>query len=169
MVTPRQDEAPRAYSAATGAPITALLPPAGGEIARQEVVGHPTFAYVGPSPQLWMDLNRPLPTYHFRFDDPGRTDVHAAQSTGQIIQRRPFFWRVFVPFLDVHTFAFTGIKVVDVTLLALFQLAVLTLIATGWRLQFHGRPASRDAQARGDSPAVGTGVAADDRVAAARA
>jgi len=167
VVTPRQDEAPRVFSAATGAPIEALTPAQAGEIARQEVVGKPSFVYVGPSPQLWMDLNRPLPTYHFRFDDPGRTDVYVAQSTGQVIQRRPFFWRLFGPFLAVHTFAFTGNKVVDVTLLALFQLAVLGMIATGWRLQFHGKRASHETPAQGGAAAAGTPAAAGDRAAGA--
>lgn len=151
LITPRLDEAPRVFAAATGAPITALPPDVAGEIARQEVVGRPSFVYVGPSPQLWTDLNRPVPTYRFRFDDPGNTDVYVAQSSGQIVQRRPFFWRLFEPFLAVHTFAFTGKQVVDLMVLALFQLAVLALIATGWRLQFPGRRATSDAAAAASS------------------
>jgi hypothetical protein len=138
VVTPRMDEAPRVFTV-TGAPIDSLEPSVAGEIARQEVVGKPSFIYVGPSPQMWMDLNRPLPTYHFRFDDPGQTDVYVTQNTAQVIQRRPWFWRMFGPFLSVHMFAFTGNKILDMLLLATFQLAVLGMIATGWRVRFPGR------------------------------
>ncbi len=145
VVTPRMDEAPRVF-AATGEPIDALSPAAAGEIARQEVVGKPSFVHVGASPQLWMDLNRPLPTYQFRFDDPGTTDVYVAQNTGQIIQRRPWFWRMFGPFLAVHMFAFTGNKVLDMILLAIFQLMVLAMIGTGLRVRFPGKRAARQVE-----------------------
>lgn len=137
VVTSRMDEAPRVF-AVSGAPIDSLDPAVAGEIARQEVIGKPSFVYVGTSPQMWMDLNRPLPTYQFRFSDPGQTDVYVAQNTGQVIQRRPWFWRMFGPFLAVHMFAFTGNKVLDMVLLAGFQLAVLGMIATGWRVRFPG-------------------------------
>lgn len=147
LVTSRLDEAPRVFAALTGAPIAALATAVAGEIARQEVVGKPSFVYVGTSPQLWMDLNRPLPTYHFRFSDPGRTDVYVAQNTGQVIQRRPWFWRMFGPFLAVHMFAFTGNQALDMALLAAFQLAVLGMIATGWRLQFPGKRGTREVPA----------------------
>lgn len=138
LVTQRLDEEPLVFAAATADPIKALAPDVAGEIARQEVVGKPSFKFAGSAPQLWMDLNRPVATYHFRFDDPGRTDVYVAQNTGQIIQRRPWFWRMFGPFLAVHMFSFTGNKPVDMTLLVSFQLAILGMIATGWRLQFPG-------------------------------
>lgn len=138
VLTSRMDEAPRVF-AASGAPINALDPAVAGEIARQEVIGKPSFVYVGKSPQMWMDLNRPLPTYQFRFNDPGQTDVYVAQNTAQVIQRRPWFWRMFGPFLAVHMFTFTGNKVVDMSLLAAFQLAVLGMIATGWRVRFPGK------------------------------
>jgi hypothetical protein len=139
LVTPRKDEPPRVFAAATGEPIGALAPEVAGAIAREEVVGKPEFFYVGPTPQLWMDLNRPVPTYRFRFRDPGSTDVYVAQGSGEVVQRRPYFWRLFDPFLAVHMFAFTGVKALDMALLALFQLSVLTAIVTGWRLQFPGR------------------------------
>ncbi len=138
LITTRLDHEPLVFAAESGAPIQVLAPEVAGEIARQEVIGKPPFKFVGSSPQLWMDLNRPVPTYQFRFDDPGRTDVYVAQKTGQIIQRRPKFWRMFGPFLAVHMFTFTGNKPVDMTLLATFQLAILGMIATGWRLQFPG-------------------------------
>jgi hypothetical protein len=147
LVTSRLDEAPRVV-AASGAPIDTLDPALAGEIAREEVVGKPSFVFVGSSPQMWMDLNRPLPAYQFRFNDPGQTDVYVAKNTGQVIQRRPWFWRMFGPFLTVHMFAFTGNKVVDMTLLATFQLAVLGMIATGWRVRFPGK------QGRGKNAAL---------------
>lgn len=153
VVTSRMDEAPRVFAAATGVPIETLAPAVAGEIVRHEVVGKPSFIYAGTSPQLWMDLNRPVQTYQFRFDDPGRTDVYVAQNTGQIIQRRPFFWRMFGPFLAVHMFSFTGIKAVDVTFLALFQLAMLGMITTGWRLQFPGTRDLREVR-EPDSPSA---------------
>lgn len=154
VVTSRMDEAPKVFAAATGERIAALGPAVAGEIARHEVIGKPTFVFVDTSPQLWMDLNRPLPTYRYRFNDPGLTDVYVAQSTGQVIQRRPWFWRMFGPFLALHTFAFTGIKWLDVTLLAAFQLAVLGLVATGWRLRFRGTLGPV-----GASPALGSSAA----------
>lgn len=138
VVTTRMDEAPRVF-AESGAAMNSLDPAVAGEIARQEVIGKPSFIYVGKSPQMWMDLNRPVPTYQFRFNDPGQTDVYVDQTTGQVIQRRPWFWRMFGPFLAVHMFEFTGNKVVDVGLLASFQLAVLAMIATGWRVRFPGK------------------------------
>ncbi len=155
LVTTRLDEEPLVFATKTGAPIKALAPEVAGEIARQEVVGRPSFKFVGSAPQLWMDLNRAVATYHFRFDDPGRTDVYVAQNTGQIIQRRPWFWRMFGPFLAVHMFSFTGNKPVDMTLLVTFQLAILGMIATGWRLQFPGTRARRDIVSVDLSPAGG--------------
>lgn len=142
LVTPRLDREPHVFDGATGAPIEALSPAIAGAIAQHEVIGNPSYFYVGPGEQLWMDLNRPLAVYRFRFDDPGSTDVYVSQNTGQIIQRRPYFWRLFGPFLAVHMFSFTGKPVIDMTVLALFQLAVLLLIATGWRMQFPGRGVS---------------------------
>ena len=153
LVTTRKDEPPRVLSSATGRPILALSPEVAGAIAREEVVGKPGFFYVGPSPQLWMDLNRPVPTYRFRFRDPGNSDVYVAQGSGEVIQRRPYFWRLFDPFLAVHMFAFTGVKALDMTLLVLFQLSVLTAIVTGWRLQFPGRRATISASVSQDAAA----------------
>ncbi len=154
LVTTRLDEEPLVFAAPTGAAIKALAPEVAGEIARQEVIGKPSFTFAGSAPQLWMDLNRPVATYQFRFNDPGRTDVYVAQNTGQIIQRRPWFWRVFGPFLAVHMFSFTGNKPLDMTLLVTFQLAILAMIATGWRLQFPGTRALRDT-GLGSAPAAG--------------
>ncbi|MBL0891748.1 MAG: hypothetical protein IBJ19_14195 [Gemmatimonadaceae bacterium] len=141
-ITTRLDEPPLVYSI-DGRPLGLLSPMAAGALARQEVTGTPAFTYIGSSSQLYMDLNRPVPTYQFRFDDPGQTDVFVSQATGQIIQRRPRFWRLFGPFLDTHTFSITGRKAVDTTLLAAFQLLVLGIIVTGLIVQFspfiHGK------------------------------
>lgn len=140
VVTPRLDEAPRVFDS-DGAPIESLDPAEAGEIARREVIGNPSFVFVGSEPQLYMDLNRPVPTYRFRFDDPGKTDVYVATNTGQIIQRRPRIWRWFGPLLAVHMIEVTGNKSVDVVLLAAFQLLVLGMIATGLTVFLRSRPA----------------------------
>ena len=142
-ITTRMDEPPRVVTA-SGVSMQSLTPALAGEIARQEVVGHPPFVLVGASTQLSTDLNRVLPVYRFRFDDPQRTDVYVSNTTGQVIQRRPFFWRMFGPFLAVHMFSFTGNKTFDVILLASFQLLVLGMIASGWRVRFPGKT-SREA------------------------
>lgn len=139
VVTSRLDEAPRVFDSG-GAPIDSLGPGVAGEIARHEVVGNPPFLFVGSASEMYMDLNRPVPTYRFRFDDPGKTDVYVAKNTGQIIQRRPQMWRWFGPFLAVHMFEVTGIKPVDVVLLAAFQLLVLAMIATGWTVSLRRQP-----------------------------
>lgn len=153
LISTRLDQEPLVFAAADGRAIAALPPEVAGEIARHEVVGNPTFSFIGSSPQLWMDLNRPVATYQFRFDDPGRTDVYVAQATGQIIQRRPWFWRIFGPFLAVHMLSFTGNKTVDMAVLVTFQLSILGMIATGWRLQFPGARAERD-RPGGDTVAI---------------
>jgi hypothetical protein len=152
LVTARLDQEPLVFASGTGAPIDSLAPEMAGEIARQEVIGKPSFKFIGRSTELWMDLNRQVPTYHLRFNDPGSTDVYVSEATGQIIQRRPWFWRIFGPFLAVHMFSFTGNKTVDMALLVSFQLSILGMIATGWRLHFPGKRVSRqlataDAQA----------------------
>jgi uncharacterized iron-regulated membrane protein len=146
FITPRQDERPIVFDAETGQRIDALHPDVAGEIARQETVGHPGFAYLGPMHFESMDLNRRLPAYRFRFDDENKTDVYVLQNTGEIVMRRPAFWRLFGPFLAVHMLALTRNKVVDMTLFALFQLGFLVMIATGWRLQFPGKRAKAAAE-----------------------
>lgn len=135
LVSPRRDEPPRVFESATARPIAALPPAVAGAIAREEMIGRAPGFYVASAPQLWMDLNRPVPTYRFRFADPWTTDVYVAQATGEVIQRRPFFWRLFDPLLAVHMFQLTGVAALDVALLALFQAVVLTVLVTGWRLE----------------------------------
>lgn len=75
-VTPRRDEPARMFAAATGAPLTALPLEVAAEVAREEVAGRPQFQYLGETPQLWMDLNQPVPTYRLRFEDRDRSDIH---------------------------------------------------------------------------------------------
>lgn len=152
FITLRQDERPIVFDAATGARIDALHPQLAGEIARQEIIGQPSFEYLGPLHFASIDLNRRLPAYRFRFADPGITDVYVMQNTGEIVMRRPAFWRLFGPFLAVHMIAVSGNKTVDMSLLALFQLGFLIVIATGWRLQFPGKRASNQKGARARTP-----------------
>jgi hypothetical protein len=153
LVSPRRDEMGVVFDAGTGARIERLQPEAAGAIAQQEVVGQPDFTYLGEGRQLWMDLNRPVPTYRFRFADPGGSDVYVEQASGQIIQRRPAFWRMFGPFLTLHMFSFTGNSIIDMSILALFQIGVLALIVTGWRLQFSRTGGGASQREAGAAPA----------------
>lgn len=143
LITTRRDERPRVFDAVTGKEIKALHPMVAGEIARQEMIGNPAFEYLEPTHFASIDLNRRLPAYRFRFKDPQSTDIYVMQNTGEIVMRRPFFWRVFGPFLNTHMLAVTKNKAIDVTLLALFQISFLIVIITGWRLQFPGRRGMR--------------------------
>ena len=136
LITSRKDERPIAFSATTGEKIEAIHPNIAGEVARQEMIGNPNFKYLEPLHFASMDLAQKLPAYRFRFDDAQNTDVYMMQNTGEIVMRRPFFWRLFGPFLNTHTLAFTKNKSIDITLLALFQICFLMVIITGWRLQF---------------------------------
>ena len=135
------------FNGSAGEQLKALPVELAGLIAQQEVKGRPTYFYVGESSQLWMDLNRPVPAYRFRFDDAGNSDVYVAMANGQVLQRRSAFWRRFGPFLDLHMFSFTGQKWVDMALLLLFQAAIVGSILTGWTLQFPsiGRSTERTA------------------------
>lgn len=135
IVVQKLNEPGDVYDAATGRRIERLPVAQAGLIAQQEVIGRPSFFYVGESSQLWMDLNRPVPAYRFRFDDPDNSDVYVSMANGQVLQRRSAFWRRFGPFLELHMFAMTGSKWVDMSLLGLFQIAVLVSIITGWTLQ----------------------------------
>jgi hypothetical protein len=136
IVVQKQSELGEVFDASTGGPLKALPVELAGLIAQQEVKGRPEYFYVGESSQLWMDLNRPVPAYRFRFEDSGNSDVYVAMANGQVLQRRSAFWRRFGPFLGLHMFSFTGQKWVDMALLLLFQLVIVGSIATGWLLQF---------------------------------
>lgn len=139
IVSMRKDERPIVFDANTSEKIEAIHPMDAGEIARQEMIGNPSFEYLEPLHFASMDLNRKLPAYRFRFNDAQMTDVYVMQNTGEIVMRRPFFWRLFGPFLNTHMLAITKNKVIDVTILALFQIGFLIVIITGWRLQFPAR------------------------------
>lgn len=139
VVSPRRDEPPLVFDAATGARIARLPPAVAGGLARGETAGEPEFDYLGPLHFASVDLNRRLPAYRFRFRDAAATDVYVLQDTGEIVMRRPEFWRIFGPFLATHMLAVTKVKAVDLALLGCFQFAFLVLIVTGWRLQFPGR------------------------------
>ena len=84
--------------------------------------------------EYWMDFNRFIPTWRFRFSDPDASDVHISASTGEVIQRRPEIWRAFGPFLTYHTFGFTGNAWIDTILLGLMQAVLLLMMITGFRL-----------------------------------
>ncbi|MEX2284119.1 MAG: PepSY domain-containing protein [Gemmatimonadota bacterium] len=136
VVTQRLDELGKVFDATTGEPIEALPVDVAGLIAQQEVIGRPTFFYVGEGSQLWMDLNRPVPAYRFRFDDPGKSDVYIAKASGQVLQRRPAFWRNTIIPLDLHMFSITGKPWLDMSILMAFQAGIVGSIITGWLLQF---------------------------------
>lgn len=143
LLSPRKDQRPLVFDVATATRIEVLTPEAAGEIARQETAGHPTYDYLGPLHFQSMDLNRRLPAYRFRFKDAAQTDVYVLQDTGEVIMRRPAFWRRFGPFFATHQLALTRDKPLDMGLLALFQIGFMVLIVTGWRLQFPSKKAGQ--------------------------
>lgn len=138
FVTLRKDELPVLFNADTGEKMQALRPEVAGELARQQITGHPAYDYLESLDFASMDMAKKLPAYRFRFHDAQQTDVYVLQSSGEIVMRRPFFWRIFGPFLNVHMLAFTKNKVFDVMFLAFFQVSFLIVILSGWRLQFPG-------------------------------
>lgn len=138
LVTPRRDELPLAFDARSGRRIGPLTPEVAGNIARSETVGLPVFDYLGPLHFASMDLNRRLPAYRFRFRDAASTDIYVLQDTGEVVMRRPEFWRIFGPFLATHMLSVSKNKVADIILLGMFQLGFLVVIVSGWRLQFPG-------------------------------
>lgn len=160
LVSPRRDEPPLAFDARTGKRIDPLSPHVAGDLARGETVGLPGFDYLGPLHFPSMDLNRRLPAYRFRFRDAASTDVYVLQHSGEVVMRRPEFWRLFGPFLATHMLSVSKHKVVDIILLGVFQLGFLVVIISGWRLQFPGRttPAGK-AKAAGEASATGAAPA----------
>jgi hypothetical protein len=142
IVVQKQNEFGEVFNATTADRIDSLSVEMAGRIAQQEVDGRPDYFYVGKASQLWMDLNRQVPAYRFRFSDRGNSDVYVAVANGQVLQRRSAFWRRFGPFLGLHMFSFTGHKWVDMSLLMLFQAGIVGSIFTGWLLQLSPRRAS---------------------------
>lgn len=133
LAYPRRAREGLLFDAATGRPLERLDSATARRAADAVVLGGPV-EYRGESSEYWMDVNRRIPTYLYRFDDPDRTDVHVSRKTGEVVQRRPAIWRGFGPFLVYHTFAFTGNAVLDTVLLSTLQLAILAMIVTGWAL-----------------------------------
>ncbi len=131
LIQKRRDEPPVLFDAETGAIPGELTPEQAGEAARQLVAGMPDFEFRGKTSYYYNDFNRKIPAYHYRFADPAATDIFVARASGDIISRRPRFWRAFSPILMFHAYAFTGNKVVDTLVLTLFQFSLLGLITTG--------------------------------------
>ncbi len=140
---PRLDEEGIVIDAATGESLERLPVDVVREAAQGVVLGQ-AIEFKGESTEYWMDFNRRVPTYLFRFDDPDESDVHVSQRTGEVVQRRPAIWRGFGPFLTYHTFGFTGNAFLDTVLLTTLQLTILVMIVTGWRM---ARPFRRSTSA----------------------
>ena len=101
-----------------------------GETVQLMMKGTPAYTYEGEREYYWNDLNRPIPVYHFRFDD--GTDVYASRATAEIVSRRTGFWRAFSPFLMVHSVAFSTDDDTNAVFLLLMLGAITILVATGW-------------------------------------
>jgi len=134
VVYPRRDEEGILLDAGTGLRLDRLDVELAARAAEAVVAGSADPEYRGEADEYWMDLNLRIPAYVFRFDDPDHTDVYVSEVTGEVMQRRPAFWRGFEPFLTYHTFAFTGRPVLDTFILLLVQSIVLTMAVTGWRM-----------------------------------
>jgi len=101
-----------------------------GRAVQRLMDGNPEFSHEGEREYYWNDLNRPIPVYHYRFDD--GTDVYASQATAEIVSRRTGFWRAFSPFLMVHSVAFTADAEMNAIFLFIMLGAITALLATGW-------------------------------------
>ncbi len=107
------------------------VPPETIGLAVQQLMdGNRGFSHEGDREYYWNDLNRPIPVYHYRFDD--GTDVYASQATAEIVSRRTGFWRAFSPFLMVHSVAFTADAEMNAIFLLIMLGAITVLLATGW-------------------------------------
>ncbi len=145
VVYPRRNAEGILLDARTGKRIPRLAVEVAARAAEAVVAGSADPEYRGEAEEYWMDLNLRIPTYVFRFDDPDRTDVYVSEITGEVVQRRPAFWRGFEPFLTYHTFAFTGHPVFDTMIPLLVQSTILTMVVTGWRM---ARPLRRGKRRR---------------------
>lgn len=142
IIQHRRDELGRIIDRETGKLMEPLDPQLVGEMARQEVTGRPGFKVVRELQFYSNRVNRPVPAVQFRFDDPAATDVFALRETGEVISRRPAFWRAFLPFFAFHTMTLTENAWVDSILLYVVQSAILALVITGF-LQLRRRGSSR--------------------------
>ncbi len=144
IVSPVRNEVGRVFDS-NGKPLPRLTPDEAGRTASRYIKGRPAFQFEEKTTYYWNDLNRKIPAYRFRFDDLRASDVFVCQTTGDVISRRTDFWRAFGPFLRFHSFAWTQNRVVDTGLLIAFQLGLLGLLATGWRLHLlYPAPARRE-------------------------
>lgn len=133
LAYPRRDENGILLDAATLEVLERLTPELCA-LAGESVVSGVASGPPAESTEYWMDFNKQVPTYRFRFAAADDSDVHVSQITGEIVQRRPAIWRIFGPFLLYHTFGFSGNPLFDTVLLSSLQLAVLTMVGTGWML-----------------------------------
>ncbi len=134
LLQKRRDEPPLLFDAESEDIPGELTPEQAGEAARTLVAGMPDFEFRGKTTYYFNDLNRKIPAYHYRFADDAATDIFVARSSGDIISRRPRFWRAFSPILMLHAYAFTDNKIIDTLVLTLFQFSLLGLIVTGYML-----------------------------------
>lgn len=134
VVRTARNEVGTVFDAKAGAPWEPS-PEVIGETVRLMMKGAPDYTYEGEREYYWNDLNRPIPVYHFRFDD--GTDVYASRATAEIVSRRTGFWRAFSPFLMVHSVAFSSDEDTNAVFLLVMLGAITILVATGgwawWR------------------------------------
>ncbi|MFQ5637563.1 MAG: PepSY domain-containing protein, partial [bacterium] len=138
------NETGEVFDLQTGQPMGDLSPEAAGRAAQRLMKGALTFEFRGENSYYNNDLNRKIPTYHFRFADASATDVFVSKKTGDIISRRTRFWRAFSPILTFHAYAFTGNAVIDTVVLSIFQIGLLALIITGWIMNFTTKPSQKE-------------------------
>jgi hypothetical protein len=129
VVRTARNEVGAVFDAKAGTP-REPSPQAIGETVQLLMKGAPAFTYEGEREYYWNDLNRPIPVFHFRFDD--GTDVYASRATAEIVSRRTGFWRAFSPFLMVHTVAFSGDDGANAVFLLSMLGAITILVGTGW-------------------------------------
>ena len=137
VVRKARNEVGTVFSAHDSAPWEPVPPETIGLAVQQLMDGKPGFSHEGEREYYWNDLNRPIPVYHYRFDDD--TDVYASQATAEIVSRRTDFWRAFSPFLMVHSVAFTSDPELNAIFLFIMLGAITTLLATGWWAWWHKR------------------------------
>ncbi len=145
VVNHRNDEVGQVYDVVTAERLDDLTPQEAGHAARLLMRALPDFEFRGETTYYFNDLNRKIPAYHFRFADDTATDVFVCKRTGEIISRRTRFWRAFGPILTLHAYAFTDNSVLDTLFLSVFQIGLLGLLLTGWRLNFQTRKSPNQA------------------------
>lgn len=140
IVRTARNEVGTVFRARSGTPWDPVPAEAVGGAVQQLMAGAPAYSYEGEREYYWNDLNRPIPVYHFRFND--GTDVYASQATAEIVSRRTSFWRAFSPFLMVHSAAFTRDASTNAVLLLAMLGVITVLVGTGWWAWWQTRPRS---------------------------